>query len=123
MILHEFGNQVGVVGRNCPKSGERERGGRCGNNDKEKPERPEIAFAAPLDVIESHGAWSYKQHSYQRNGTSIHMEYDVNHLARNLVQRQSLGIPLLATRRTVNLPERQVGIAVAARGGRLDRHE
>jgi hypothetical protein len=123
MTLHEIGNDVRVAGRNCPKSGECERRGRCGNNHEEKPEGPEIAFSAPLDVIKSHGPWSYEQHSHQRNGASIHMEYSVNQLAGNLMQRKSLGNQLLTARRTVDLSERQVSIAVPALAGRLYRHE
>src|ERR1700685_1336793 len=85
MTLQEIGNHVRVAARDCPKSGERERGGRCGNNHKEEPEGPEIAFSAPLDVIESHSPWSNEQHSHQRNGASIHMENNVNQIAGNLM--------------------------------------
>jgi hypothetical protein len=47
----------------------------------------------------------------------------MNEIAGNLMQRQSLGNQLLATRRTVNLPDDQVSIAVTALAGILYRHE
>jgi len=91
MALQEIGNHVYVASRNHSKSSDREHSRRCSNNDKKKAERPEVPFSATLDVIESHGAWSYEQHSHQRNSAAIHMKYCVNQITGNLMQGQPLG--------------------------------
>ena len=91
MALQEIGNHVCVVSWNYPKSGDRKHSRRRSNNDKKKPERPEIPLSATPDVIESHSARSYEQHPHQRNRAAVHMKYCVNQIMGNLMQRQPLG--------------------------------